>query len=485
MQSLRVLVTEDEKIVAEDLRDRLVSLGYEVVGIASSGEEAINLAQQLVPDVILMDIRLKGPMDGLEAAQRIRQTLDIPIIYLTAYADENTFQKAMSTEPLGYLLKPIESRELHTSISMAFYKHKLEKKLKESEEWLGTTLRSIGDAVIATDGKGCVKFMNPAAERLTGWKEEEAFGKELSEVFESYKHQSAKSSTVVSKDGQLVASKGQTTFVSRDGTVVPIDDTIAPIRDDRGNVTGVVVVFKDITDRIRAEEVVRGMSKRILDAQEGERRRVARELHDSIIQLLSSVKFRLNMVEEQTTYPNENVQKSADKARELLERAIGEIRRISRNLRPSELDDLGLVPSIRILCEEFKERTHLNVHLEILKAPKDCPPDVQLALYRILQESLCNIEKHANATTVHVRFGRQDSILELSIRDNGRGFDMQTANARRTRDNGLGFLDMKERVAFVGAKLTINSSEGSGTHILVEAPLQHVNPNDHKKTTVQ
>ena len=116
-----------------------------------------------------MDIMLKGDVDGITAADRIRELYGLPIVYLTAYADDNTLQRAKVTDAFGYILKPFEERELSITIEMALYKHRIEARLRESERWLATTLRSIGDAIIAADTTGAITFMNPIAERLTGW----------------------------------------------------------------------------------------------------------------------------------------------------------------------------------------------------------------------------------------------------------------------------------------------------------------------------
>ncbi|MDZ7385371.1 MAG: response regulator, partial [candidate division KSB1 bacterium] len=158
----RILVVEDIAITAMDIKRRLQTLGYQVVGIAASGEDAIAKAQRERPDLVLMDIKLKGEMDGVQAAEEIRRHLDIPVVYLTAYSDETTLQRAKITQPFGYVLKPFEERELHTAVEMALYRHTLERRLRESEQWLATTLRSIGDAVVATDAAGRITFMNPA-----------------------------------------------------------------------------------------------------------------------------------------------------------------------------------------------------------------------------------------------------------------------------------------------------------------------------------
>ncbi|MBT9439463.1 MAG: response regulator, partial [Desulfobacterales bacterium] len=179
MSNSRILIVEDEGIIAKDIQSTLNRLGYSVIGIASSGEEAIKKAMEIHPDIVLMDIVLEGAMDGVEAAEYIHDHFDIPVVYLTAYSDDTTLQRAKITEPFGYILKPFHEKELYTTIEMALYKHTMQRKLKESEQWLATTLKSIGDAVIATDTGKLITFMNPVAEALTGWKQEEAIGKPL------------------------------------------------------------------------------------------------------------------------------------------------------------------------------------------------------------------------------------------------------------------------------------------------------------------
>src|SRR5512140_293969 len=178
-----ILVVEDENIVAKDIMTRLKNLGYGVVGSAASGEDALRLALDTRPDLVLMDIMLKGDMDGIEAAHHILDRLDIPVVYLTAYADEKTLQRAKVTEAFGYLLKPFEERELRITIEMALFKHQMERKVRESEGWLSAVLRSIGDAVIATDMLGTIRFMNSVAESLTGWTQTAAAGRPLADVF--------------------------------------------------------------------------------------------------------------------------------------------------------------------------------------------------------------------------------------------------------------------------------------------------------------
>jgi PAS domain S-box-containing protein len=178
----QILVVEDESIVAEDMKAMLEGFGYAVPAIAFSGEEAVKKVLDTRPDLVLMDIVLKGQMSGVEAVEHIRSRCNVPVVYVTAYADETTVRRAKVTEPFGYILKPFDAREVQTTIEIALYKHRMDKQLRASEQWLGTTLRSLGDAVLATDTQGRITFMNPHAEALTGWTQAEAIGRHATEV---------------------------------------------------------------------------------------------------------------------------------------------------------------------------------------------------------------------------------------------------------------------------------------------------------------
>lgn len=234
MLKTRILVVEDEAIVAEDIGRSLLNLGYAVASKVSSGKEAIKKAEETNPDLVLMDIVLKGNMDGIETAKQIK-TLDIPVVYLTAFSDEKTLERAKITEPFGYIVKPFRERELHIIIEMALFKHSIEKKLKESREWFRVTLKSIGDAVIATDPEGYVLFMNPVAQSMTGWKQEEARGKPLKEIF----------NIVNEKAGEGQGS--HTILISKENKRVSIRENSDAIKDEKGNIIGLVLVFSEIS----------------------------------------------------------------------------------------------------------------------------------------------------------------------------------------------------------------------------------------------
>jgi PAS domain S-box-containing protein len=258
MSEITVLIVEDEGIVAKDLSIRLVRLGYKVCGIAAQAHQAIQMAQDLKPGLILMDIQLDGSLDGIEAAEMIQQAQDIPVIFLTAHSDPATLARAKLTGPSGYILKPFEERELAIQIELALYKHQADRQLREQREWLRVTLTSIGDAVIATDDLGRISFLNPVAEALTGWTAHEAMGRPVAEVFRIINEQTGLAVedpvACVLRECRTIPLANHTALVTKDGRSVPIEDSASPIMDANGRVIGVVLVFHDVTDKRRAEE---------------------------------------------------------------------------------------------------------------------------------------------------------------------------------------------------------------------------------------
>lgn len=254
----RILVVEDEAIVALDIQSRLRNLGYSVARAVPSGEAAIEAARELQPDLILMDIMLEGEVDGISAAGRIRERQQIPIIYLTAYADEQTLQRAKATDPFGYIIKPFEDRELAINIEMALYKHRLDRKLRDNERWLHTTLHSIGDGVVATDAEGRITFLNAEALKMLGTDDNRAVGRELDAVLHFFDEIGGE--LVLDMAGQALRPgshaevRGDLMLVAKEGGRLPVQVSIAPIsRGDGGGVMGSVLVIRDVSGRRQAE----------------------------------------------------------------------------------------------------------------------------------------------------------------------------------------------------------------------------------------
>ncbi len=264
MAQAKILVVEDEPIVVMELTDQLKSMGYEVVAAADTGSDAVRQAYTCIPDVVLMDIKLKGEMDGIEAGLRIRKELQIPIVYLTAHTDEATLQRAKESEPFGYLMKPFDEKELHTTLEMALLRARLEKRLKEKEQWLSTILKSIGDGVIVLDSRGKVTFLNPVAEELTGWKEQDALGQDWNNVFQSedsLSSHSAGGGMDFVYDGVKRLS-GPVILKNREGKNLRIESCLTPIRCEE-KTTGFVLSFKDVTEKIHTQLQLLESEKRL------------------------------------------------------------------------------------------------------------------------------------------------------------------------------------------------------------------------------
>ena len=257
----QILIVEDDSDVVGYIEHLLKRLGYAVCAVVSSGEAAMQKAAEVHPDLVLIDMMLAGDMDGIAVAEQMSARFNIPVIYLTAYVDQHLLQRAKIAEPFGYVLKPFAERRLHLNIEIALYRHEMERRFKEREQWLSTILKSIGDAVIATDKNGRIQFINSVAETLTGWQQEDAFGKDLEEVFNVISEDTETSiKTHIMKalrSGIIMGVAEPNVLAARDGKKTPIDYSAAPIRDDKKNRTGVVLVFRDITRRKEAEEALR------------------------------------------------------------------------------------------------------------------------------------------------------------------------------------------------------------------------------------
>ncbi|MBT5794226.1 MAG: response regulator [Deltaproteobacteria bacterium] len=258
MSTAKIFIVEDEAIVAESLNDQLEALGYIVTGKAPSGEEALRNIKNNLPNLVLMDIMLEGEMDGVETAQQIRELYGIPVIFLSAYSDSETLGRAKLTEPFGYLIKPYKDRELHTTLEITLYKHRMEKRVREHERWLDTLLRSIGDGVITVGIDGLLTSMSPVAEMLTGLKEAEQIKKDLLgilQIEESGVYPIMPDLIDQALDGETVSClvDDEPILLNANGKRIVIDFSAAPIRNDQDEIIGAVLTMRDISARKQAE----------------------------------------------------------------------------------------------------------------------------------------------------------------------------------------------------------------------------------------
>jgi signal transduction histidine kinase len=217
------------------------------------------------------------------------------------------------------------------------------------------------------------------------------------------------------------------------------------------------------------EQRIRSLS--IIEAQENERRRISRELHDGLGQLLSATKLKLGMFEFVQSQNKEKFNELIKEVDSIISKAIVEARRISHDLRPTTLDDFGLIPALRILCQEFSKLTGIKVKFQVSQLLERIDQKVEIAIYRIIQESFNNISKYAEATEVILDLYRKENFVYVRVKDNGKGFDIAEALKSKKMGRGFGLLNMKERAELVGGKVDIISAAGQGTEVLLEINL--------------
>lgn len=489
----KILIVEDETIVAIDIQERLKSLGYTVVGRASSAEAAVKKAKEERPDLVLMDILLKGNGDGIEAAREIRERFDIPVIYLTAYGDPKTLDRAKVTEPLGYILKPFEERELNITIEMALYKHQMEQKLREREAWLQTTLQSIGDAVIATDRKGDVVFMNSAAESLTGWTQEEALDKDLREVFRLLDASHSPLENLVEKvlqEGKTLHLTSPGLLLTRKGAKIPIDDAAAPIADNEGNRIGVVLVFRDITERERTQEDLRQKTEELERSNKELQQFAFVASHDLQEPLLKILAFGDRLKELSTQKLDEReqdyvgrMQKAALRMRQLIDDLL-QFARITTKAKPFERVDLNQVVKEVLSDLEMRiAKTQARIEVENLPTLEGDPRQLHQLFQNLISNAL-KFSKKGECPDIAIKSRvLPKGFTEIVVEDKGIGFEekylerifepFQRLHSRSEYEGtGMGLAICQKIVQIHHGEITAKSRLGVGSTFSIKLPVK-------------
>jgi PAS domain S-box-containing protein len=388
-----------------------------------------------------------------------------------------------------------------------------EREIQSRREHLRATLSSIADAVVTTDIDGRITSLNIAAQHFTNLPEAEAIGKQLSNVLpfideatgmeiESPALKSLREGSVVSTDSVLLAT--------RYGTQVPVEDHAAPILSPKGDVVGSVLVFRDITERkLHEQELIRigeeldvrvkhrthelaethaelvkemeghavaeqkrvDLLGRLVTSQEDERRRIARDLHDQLGQRLTALRLKIASLKD-AAGEHEILTPKINRLQEIALRLDAEVSYLAWELRPSALDDLGFAPAVGAFVQEWSRHFEIPADFQAAKIPKRrFSPEMEIHLYRITQEALNNVAKHAGSKRVSVVLEKRDDRIILIIEDDGTGFVPGKRSVPDKSGRGLGLLGMRERATLIGGEVEIESAPGRGTTIYVRVPM--------------
>ncbi|MEI6822565.1 MAG: ATP-binding protein [Bacteroidota bacterium] len=530
--SLKVLITEDDNISAKYLKDTLIQLGYDVVAIAKTAEESLELAQQISPDFVMMDINLPGKIDGIEATKRIRTLLNIPVIYLTNASDHLTLERALKTEPNGYVLKPFKKQELYTVIEMALYRDSLEKKLKANEQLMSLTLESIGDGLITTDEHGNITMLNKVAQNFIGCSINQILAKPINDF---YIIKNEKDTNYINDFNTLINSintndnKDDFFLLSIDKSIIPINQTIAPIKDENNSIKGYIITFRDISVKKRAEEYLKRMNEelelRVAERttelkskneeleNEIEKRRIVEanlELALEKEKELSELKSRVvTTISHEFKTPLTSIHSSAEilekyaqkeEISDKMKKHFTSIRYSAKTLSDM-INDVLLIEKIDAdkfdfnyeranlenfcakLIEEFQVSVAKNhiVEFEHSNLPEESIIDQKL-LRRILSNLLSNAVKYSNeGTNIKVKASYNNNMYEITVIDNGIGIPEEDQkhlfnlfhrgkNVVNFEGTGLGLSIIQKSVKLLGGTISLKSKIGKGTTFKVCFP---------------
>lgn len=341
--------------------------------------------------------------------------------------------------------------------------------LQGADQAYRVLIESMNEGALTLAGDQTILYANQCFARMVGIPLEQVMGSSFCHLLSAGDQAALRP---LLKRPARSGSKIQVLLNAGAGSQLPVQISIRPLTSHGLNRATIGLVVTDMTETRRTEEMLRTLTRRVVRAQDAERGRVALELHDNITQLLCAIVFSSQALADKLSARDGPAKREALKLRRMLGRTVEEVERISRNLHPGVLAQLGLVAVLRDTSTEFAHRTGLAVKVACVQLTARLPADTELTLYRILQEALQNVEKHARARHVTVHLTQRGGIVQLAIHDDGIGFDPTKHAAQRKGKGGLGLLSMRERATYVGGALKIKSARNAGTDIEVRIPLQ-------------
>jgi PAS domain S-box-containing protein len=355
---------------------------------------------------------------------------------------------------------------------------------RHAEERYRTLLESAPDGMVIADAGGRITFANAQTEALFGIPRAELVGQTIETLIpEAQRGSHEAHRTAFLREPRLrpMGAGLELRGRRRDGSEFPVEISLSPLRTEHG--TLVTAAIRDITVRQRAEQTVReyavrleGLSRQLLTAQEWERRTIAHELHDEIGQSLTALKLILGGCRDRLDTP------MLDESLALVDELLQQVRELSRGLRPSMLDDFGLAPALRWFVDRQAQRTGFVGHVEAEGLDRRFGPEVEVACFRVVQEAVTNVMRHAAARHVTVKLRLADDVITIRVRDDGVGMDVAQARHRALRGVSMGILGMEDRVSLLGGRFAITSTVGTGTEVAASIPLAAVAAPERRRT---
>lgn len=421
-------------------------------------------------DLALSHLTFEG-LDGSTLVERLRDLL--PTTPLVLLAGENELDLAAELVS-AYDIPVLPSAPPYLPLLPGAVRAELrsERALRQSEERFQHIAENAPDMIFRWSYAHGFEYVSPASTEIIGYTPEEHYADpglgyrsihiEDIPVYESV------FSDLADPDGPRRYCVIR--WHHKDGHTVHVEMRMTPIFDRHGNLLAIEGIARDISQHVRARERLRELTTRLTAAHEEERRRLARELHDEVGQALSIAKMRMRMVQNALPEDAADAHDRLALLDDLIRETLEDVRTLSHELRPPLLDEMGWAPALESLCDSFSQRTDLPVSFENEVGRMRLAPDVELTVYRVVQEALTNAARHAQASRVDVRSWTSNGELNVSVEDDGTGFDIAAIQQTDRPNYGLGLLSMRERVDTVGGLIAIQSAPGCGTKIAVTLP---------------